>query len=151
MHQNGARQKELQFHLQNDRHFFLDGPLRCDPSRFFKKAIAIFLKTKFAEFCRDLPRFALRSDRHFFLVGPDRLRCVCGHMSKNETYSLLHILFFEHGHLGGFYTYIIENLYIMFASIYFDRGGEGVLKCVSTLKFSFHLMQCGRGRIYDEN
>ena len=36
------RQKELKFHLQSERHCFLGGSLRCDPSRFIKKVIAIF-------------------------------------------------------------------------------------------------------------
>ena len=53
---------------------FLDGPLQCDQSRFFEKVIAIFLKTKFAEFCRDLPRDRIAI---FFLVGPDRFLKNC--------------------------------------------------------------------------
>ena len=39
----------------------------------FRKNDRHFFKTKFAEFCRDLPRFTSRSDRHFSLVGPDNL------------------------------------------------------------------------------
>ena len=41
VHKLGDRQKELKFHLQSGRHCFLDGPLRCDPSRFEKKVVAI--------------------------------------------------------------------------------------------------------------
>ena len=87
---NGARQNKPKFHLQSDRHSFLDGPLRCDPSRSVAISRNCFLNgicrdlprfaaicrdlPRFAAICRDLPRFTSRLDRQSSLVGGDSVR-----------------------------------------------------------------------------